>query len=53
MFGLFEQQRMDLKHVVRQIDTDVHDILLHGSTSRRGSTNTSLQSEAGAGTVHP
>jgi len=42
---------MDLKHVLRQVDTDGHDILLHGSTPRRGSTAASLHSYAGAGSV--
>lgn len=33
--------RVDLKDVLRQINTEGHDILLHGSTPRRGSTTTS------------
>jgi len=48
----FSADRMDLKHILRQIDTNGHDILLHGSTPRHGSTTTSLHSYAGAGVVH-
>jgi hypothetical protein len=44
---------VDMKYILRQIDTDGHNFLLHESTPRRGSTTTSLHSYAGAGVVHP
>jgi len=44
---------MDLKHVLRQVDTNGHDILLHGSTPRRGSPAASLHSYAGAEAIQP
>ncbi len=44
---------VDLKYVCRQITSDDHNFLLHGSTPRRGSTTTSLHSYAGAEVVHP
>ncbi len=43
---------VELKYVLRQINTDGHNFLMHGSTHRRGSTTTSLHSYAGAGVVH-
>jgi hypothetical protein len=44
---------VELKYVLRQINTDGHYFLLHGSSPRRGSTTTSLHSYARAGVVHP
>ncbi|VWX50481.1 hypothetical protein NOVOSPHI9U_290026 [Novosphingobium sp. 9U] len=42
---------VNLEHILRLIDTDGNDILLHGPTPRRGSTTTSLHSYAPAGLV--
>lgn len=42
---------VDLKYILREINTDGHNFLLHGSTPRRGSTTTSLHSHARAGVV--
>lgn len=44
---------MDLRDVLRQVDTDGHDILLHGLTPALGPTAVSLHSYAGAGAVQP
>ena len=43
---------VDLKYVLRQINTDGHNFPLHGSIPRRGSTTTSFHSPACTGGVH-
>ena len=45
-------ESVDLKYVLRQITTNGHNFLLRGSTPRRGSTTTSLYSDACTGVVY-